>query len=90
MRRTRIAHPDLQLFADWRHHAFVTDQTGEAITLDALHHHLARWTAGLPPGAAPPAHSPGTTPSHQPPPPRGGPTAALPPPPRTLASRAIH
>jgi hypothetical protein len=40
-RRTRLDHADQQLFCDWRHHAFVTDQTGEAIDLDAFHRHHA-------------------------------------------------
>lgn len=41
VRRTKIDHPDQQLFADWRHHAFVTDVTGDAVTLDAFHRHHA-------------------------------------------------
>lgn len=41
IRRTRIDHPDQQLFADWRHHAFVTDASGDAVALDAFHRHHA-------------------------------------------------
>ncbi len=41
VRRTKIDHPDQQLFDDWRHHAFVTDQTGDAVALDAFHRHHA-------------------------------------------------
>jgi hypothetical protein len=39
VRRTRIDNdPNLPtLFAGWRHHAFVTNRTGDAVTLDADH-----------------------------------------------------
>lgn len=41
VRRTRITGTQAQLFPDWRHHAFVTDRPGDAITLDADHRHHA-------------------------------------------------
>jgi len=37
VRRTRLIGPQAQLWPDWRHHAFVTDRTGEAEELDADH-----------------------------------------------------
>jgi hypothetical protein len=39
VRRTKIVNdPDLpELFASWRHHAFVTNRSGDAVTLDADH-----------------------------------------------------
>jgi hypothetical protein len=39
VRRTKITHdPDLPvLFADWRHHAFITNRTGDPVTLDTDH-----------------------------------------------------
>ena len=37
VRRTRLVGAQAQLFPDWRHHAFVTDQTGNQVTLDADH-----------------------------------------------------
>ena len=37
VRRTRIVGAQAQLFADWRHHAFVTDRPGSATQLDADH-----------------------------------------------------
>ncbi len=37
VRRTRLVGKQAQLWPDWRHHAFVTDITGDAVTLDADH-----------------------------------------------------
>ena len=37
VRRTRLVGPQAQLWPDWRHHAFVTDRPGDAVTLDADH-----------------------------------------------------
>jgi hypothetical protein len=37
VRRTRLVGPQAELWPDWRHHAFVTDRTGEAADLDADH-----------------------------------------------------
>lgn len=37
VRRTRILGHQAQLFPDWRHHAFLTDQTGTAVDVDAFH-----------------------------------------------------
>ena len=37
VRRTRLIGPQAQLWPDWRHHAFVTDRPGDAVTLDADH-----------------------------------------------------
>jgi hypothetical protein len=37
VRRTRLVGPQAELWPDWRHHAFVTDRTGEAVALDADH-----------------------------------------------------
>lgn len=37
VRRTRRTGVQTQLFADWRHHAFLTDRPGTARTLDADH-----------------------------------------------------
>ncbi len=37
VRRTRLVGKQAQLWPDWRHHAFVTDLTGDAATVDAEH-----------------------------------------------------
>lgn len=37
VRRTRLTGPEATLWPDWRHHAFVTDRDGDAVTLDADH-----------------------------------------------------
>lgn len=37
VRRTRLVGPQATLWPDWRHHAFVTDQPGSAVELDADH-----------------------------------------------------
>lgn len=37
VRRTRLTGSQAQLWPDWRHHAFVTDRPGDAVTLDADH-----------------------------------------------------
>lgn len=37
VRRTRILGHQTQLFDDWRHHAFLTDQTGDVVDIDAFH-----------------------------------------------------
>ena len=37
VRRTRLLGAQAQLWPDWRHHAFVTDLTGDAVTLDVEH-----------------------------------------------------
>ncbi len=37
VRRTRLVGPQAQLWPDWRHHAFVTDLTVDAVTVDADH-----------------------------------------------------
>ena len=38
VRRTRLTDPAQQrLWPDWRHHAFVTDLDGDAVTVDAFH-----------------------------------------------------
>ncbi len=37
VRRTRLVGKQAQLWPDWRHHAFVTDLTGDAVTVDADH-----------------------------------------------------
>ncbi|MDQ3708756.1 MAG: IS1380 family transposase [Actinomycetota bacterium] len=37
VRRTRLIGPQAQLWPDWRHHAVVTDLTGDAVTVDAEH-----------------------------------------------------
>jgi hypothetical protein len=37
VRRTRIVGAQAELFANWRHHAFITDRTGTAVDLDADH-----------------------------------------------------
>jgi hypothetical protein len=37
VRRTRLVGPQAKLWPDWRHHAFVTDRHGDAISLDADH-----------------------------------------------------
>jgi hypothetical protein len=37
VRRTRLVGPQATLWPDWRHHAFVTDREGSAVTLDADH-----------------------------------------------------
>jgi hypothetical protein len=37
VRRTRIVGAQAELFANWRHHAFITDRTGTAVALDADH-----------------------------------------------------
>jgi hypothetical protein len=41
VRRTKVDHPDQQLFDDWRHHAFVTDAPGDPVDLDGFHRHHA-------------------------------------------------
>jgi hypothetical protein len=41
-RRTRLTDPAQQrLWPDWRHHAFLTDLTGDSVTVDAFHRHHA-------------------------------------------------
>src|SRR5680860_1438774 len=37
VRRSRLVGAQAELFADWRHHAFLTDRPGAAIALDADH-----------------------------------------------------
>ncbi len=37
VRRTRLVGTQAQLWPDWRHHAFVTDLAGDAVTVDAQH-----------------------------------------------------
>lgn len=37
VRRTRILGRQAQLFDTWRHHAFLTDQTGDVVDVDAFH-----------------------------------------------------
>ncbi len=37
VRRTRLVGPQAELWPDWRHHAFVTDRSGDAADLDADH-----------------------------------------------------
>jgi len=37
VRRTRLVGLQAQLWPDWRSHAFVTNRTGDAVTLDADH-----------------------------------------------------
>ena len=37
VRRSRLVGPQAQLWPDWRHHAFVTDLDGDAVTVDADH-----------------------------------------------------
>ena len=37
VRRTRLVGAQAQLWPDWRHHAFVTDLDGDAVTIDADH-----------------------------------------------------
>ncbi|HEX9311913.1 MAG TPA: IS1380 family transposase [Actinomycetota bacterium] len=37
VRRTRLIGPQAELWPDWRHHAFVTDRSGEAAALDEDH-----------------------------------------------------
>jgi hypothetical protein len=41
VRRVRNVEERGQLFLTWRHHAFVTDKTGDAVALDAEHRHHA-------------------------------------------------
>ncbi len=41
VRRTRLVGRQAQLFPDWRHHAFITNRDGDAVTLDADHRHHA-------------------------------------------------
>jgi hypothetical protein len=42
VRRTRLTDTYQQrLWPDWRHHAFVTDLTGDAVTVDRFHRHHA-------------------------------------------------
>jgi Transposase DDE domain group 1 len=42
VRRTRLTDPDQQrLWPDWRHHAFLTDLTGDAVDIDRFHRHHA-------------------------------------------------
>jgi hypothetical protein len=43
VRRTKVNDPKtLQLFPDWRYHAFLTDLDGDAVTLDRFHRDHAR------------------------------------------------
>lgn len=37
VRRTRLVGPQAELWPDWRHHAFITDRTGDGVALDADH-----------------------------------------------------
>ncbi len=37
VRRTRLVGAQAELWPDWRHHAFITDRTGQAADLDADH-----------------------------------------------------
>ncbi|MGH2580823.1 MAG: IS1380 family transposase [Actinomycetota bacterium] len=37
VRRTRLIGPQAELWPEWRHHAFVTDRSGDALALDADH-----------------------------------------------------
>ena len=37
VRRSRLVGAQAQLWPDWRHHAFVTDRAGDAVTLDVDH-----------------------------------------------------
>jgi hypothetical protein len=42
VRRTRLGDTTQQrLFPDWRHHAFLTDLTGDAVNIDRFHRHHA-------------------------------------------------
>ncbi len=41
VRRTRLAGPQLKLWPDWRHFAFLTDLEGDAVTLDQFHRYHA-------------------------------------------------
>ena len=42
VRRTRLTDPAQQaLWPNWRHHAFLTDLEGDAVTIDAFHRHHA-------------------------------------------------
>ncbi len=42
VRRTRLTDPAQQaLWPNWRHHAFLTDLDGDAVTIDAFHRHHA-------------------------------------------------
>lgn len=41
VRRTRVLGQQAQLWPHWRYHAFVTDRSGDAISLDADHRHHA-------------------------------------------------
>lgn len=41
VRRTRLVGKQAELFPSWRHHAFITDQEGTAVLLDADHRHHA-------------------------------------------------
>ena len=42
VRRTRLTDPAQQrLWPDWRHHAFLTDLTGDAVDVDRFHRHHA-------------------------------------------------
>jgi hypothetical protein len=41
VRRTRLTGKQAELFPSWRHHAFITDREGSAISLDADHRHHA-------------------------------------------------
>jgi hypothetical protein len=42
VRRTRLTDPAQQrLWPDWRHHAFLTDLTGDAVDIDRFHRHHA-------------------------------------------------
>ena len=42
VRRTRLTDTAQQrLWPDWRHHAFLTDLDGDAVTVDAFHRHHA-------------------------------------------------
>ncbi len=42
VRRTRLAGPQLKLWPDWRHFAFLTDLEGDAVTLDQFHRYHAQ------------------------------------------------
>ncbi len=42
VRRTRLVGPAQRLWPDWRHFAFVTDLSGDAVELDAFHRDHAR------------------------------------------------
>jgi hypothetical protein len=42
VRRTRLTNnAQARLWPDWRHHAFLTDQTDDAVSVDAFHRHHA-------------------------------------------------